>query len=232
MDFAIWHQFSLDCKEQWSNRLISKISAGILLPSLLLHRQTMLVVKATAVSSKRLVLFLCHRNNSLTVAETEKLTPPRTSFRMPPRYSCLHTLNSIQHSITCLQFSRSGRELAVGSVDGNLKIFAVDTGKELQCFSRATAVTAILWHPSKLRTLFVGYEDGKLNIIGVRMSRLFAASIWYWLRTQVLGKPCPVSGSNNFVGPVTSLDYSLRRPYLAVASGQNIHLLREDLHGK
>ena len=88
---------------------------------------------------------------------------------MSIQYSCVRTLYGVKSSITCLSFSPTGKELAVGMADGTLKIFGVNSGKVLQAVSRLSAVTAILWHPSKHRSLFVGYEDGRLDVVRVNL---------------------------------------------------------------
>ena len=89
-------------------------------------------------------------------------------MQMSLRYSSLHTFHNIPSSVSCLVYSPTGEELAVGCVDGSTKIFSVDLRKELRCFRRAEIpVTTILWHPTKPHTLFVGYQDGKLYIVGV-----------------------------------------------------------------
>ena len=91
------------------------------------------------------------------------------SVGMSVRYSCIHTLHGIQSSVNCLSFSLTGKELAIGLVDGTVKIFAVGSGRELRTITGSTGVTALLWHPSKPRTLFAGYENGKLSLLSVRI---------------------------------------------------------------
>ena len=99
---------------------------------------------------------------------------------MSLRYSSLHTFHDIPSSASCLVYSLTGEELGAGCVDGSAKIFSVDLKKELRCFRRAgIPVTTILWHPTKPHTLFVGYQDGKVYIVGA--SRCFVSHLFSFI---------------------------------------------------
>ncbi len=79
------------------------------------------------------------------------------------RYAPLRTLSVPTDSVNCLQFSADGKWLAVGGDDGRLTIFDSQSyGCPEMVIVAAAPVTAILWHPSRPYSLFVGQSDGDL----------------------------------------------------------------------
>lgn len=85
-------------------------------------------------------------------------------------YVCTRIVEGFQSSISSIGLSCCGRYVGIGTLSGILKIVDLNSGKELVELSQEFPVTALLWHPLEPRSLFVGYGNGILQMVRVRMS--------------------------------------------------------------
>lgn len=82
-------------------------------------------------------------------------------------YSCSRIIKGLPDSVTCLKISHCGTYIGIGTLDGTVKIVELTSGRELVHVSWKSDVTTLLWHPLKHLYLFVGYGDGRLQLVPV-----------------------------------------------------------------
>ena len=96
---------------------------------------------------------------------------------MMQQYSLSHTLDFVTTFVNCLSFSRDGTFLAIGTEDGLLSIYEHLSHRLVYQCVGFTGVTALLWHPEKKYSLFVGEIDGRCSMYMFRPNDLVRMAV-------------------------------------------------------
>ena len=81
--------------------------------------------------------------------------------------TCTQILNNFASPISCIKFSNCGQYLAIGTVGGVLKVVRLGRGTEVMVVTETSEITALLWHPLRQGSLFVGYNSGLIRLVQV-----------------------------------------------------------------
>lgn len=133
-------------------------------------------------------------------------------------------------SINCLAFSLNGKYLASGGTDNSAIIWAILDGRLVCKVIVRDAVSALLWHPSKDNTLFVGCRNGTIyrccNFQWVRASGCFVCIAYSHSTIQDTYDAKIVRLGVR--GPVHCLSYNSEKDLLAFGVGNEVHSSRVD----
>lgn len=93
---------------------------------------------------------------------------PRSCVYSPPRmasgYRLVRKIPGIPDCVNCLDFSRSGANLAIACDSGLLAVASSSTGKITLRLLGSSPVTSVLWHPFHDNVLIIGYHDGTVRL--------------------------------------------------------------------
>ncbi|KAI0833375.1 hypothetical protein BC628DRAFT_1335138 [Trametes gibbosa] len=94
------------------------------------------------------------------------MAPPPTTTYAQKLYHSVKVIAQFVDSINCLQFDHRAERIAVGCDDGRFKVFDIrDDVVQVGKFRVANiAVTSLLWHPTEVNVLFIGYSDGGIMV--------------------------------------------------------------------
>ncbi|KAA1479468.1 WD40 repeat-like protein [Dentipellis sp. KUC8613] len=139
-------------------------------------------------------------------------------FLDDPYTKCLevtHLEDASFKSISCLEFSPSGRYLLVGGDGGELRVLETSTGALVYSTSVEDGVVTALWHPSAKRDFFFGTNKGAFL---VRKFEVYSFS----LPQSQEGHPI----FSGLKGQVYALAFDATQELLAVGISEEIHITK------